>query len=534
MTCSLPRNSVIRELTILHSHFYDCGLDSCVRVIEERPCLSLRMVSAIVPHDVGSIGALCYQGVIRQKTVVGIYRTRYLRLFQHVLMLYDDSKSEHPLSWIPLTYITKVDGPNKREAKLYLHCREHYDYPFSRLRSLSMVESQDLGTVLRALIRHPQTRINFIADPTDEDAVKRQRKKEEEGPLPPMLVFSSTFLPPPFQPHEWIWKDTFGVWRALSQPLQAFIHHAQRVGHTGIRNIESKWDIDLKRGVLRNLDLGLDYALRQSLPTSDECQDRLSLIDAFVKVDEPTLVQVNEITKLCRQLNESFIDPVFPPCDASLYLTGQRDMLPWDCGQCTLTNAPELITCRACQARRIVVTRWLRPLMQHPPQVLRTNDNNNVNQKPKITDNARCSVVLLAATVKKDHPGRASLPNIKHQNPQRIKGGGPGPQPPAPRTSWHIFAQRPRPEDIQQGAIGNCWFLSALAVLAERPALIEQLMLSKEYNASGIYLVQLCRDGQWQKIVVDDFFPCTDTGRLAYSQGKLRSRDCYSSHLISS
>lgn len=80
----------------------------------------------------------------------------------------------------------------------------------------------------------------------------------------------------------------------------------------------------------------------------------------------------------------------------------------------------------------------------------------------------------------------------------------------------------PEPSDIQQGALGNCWLVAVLALIAERPRLLEHILLTKELNDEGVYLVRICHNGIWEPIIVDDYFPCTSHKHLVFSQGKRR------------
>lgn len=47
-----------------------------------------------------------------------------------------------------------------------------------------------------------------------------------------------------------------------------------------------------------------------------------------------------------------------------------------------------------------------------------------------------------------------------------------------------LFAD-PSPKDVIQGELGSCWFLSALALLVEKPFLLLNCMVSQFYNPKG-------------------------------------------------
>ena len=64
-----------------------------------------------------------------------------------------------------------------------------------------------------------------------------------------------------------------------------------------------------------------------------------------------------------------------------------------------------------------------------------------------------------------------------------------------------------KPNDIFQGALGDCYFLAAASSIAENSKRLERLFLTKEVNKDGIYVVAICWDGIWEDIVLDDFIP---------------------------
>ena len=76
--------------------------------------------------------------------------------------------------------------------------------------------------------------------------------------------------------------------------------------------------------------------------------------------------------------------------------------------------------------------------------------------------------------------------------------------------------------DIAQGALGDCWLLSAFACLTEFPGTIENLFDTKEVNIRGRYSVRLFdgRSQKWVVVTVDDCFPCSAQGTPLFAQPK--------------
>jgi calpain-15 len=60
--------------------------------------------------------------------------------------------------------------------------------------------------------------------------------------------------------------------------------------------------------------------------------------------------------------------------------------------------------------------------------------------------------------------------------------------------------------------------MCALASLAERPKLVEKLFLTKEINKEGVYRIQFCKNGSWQEVTIDDYFPCLPCGGPMFSR----------------
>ena len=62
--------------------------------------------------------------------------------------------------------------------------------------------------------------------------------------------------------------------------------------------------------------------------------------------------------------------------------------------------------------------------------------------------------------------------------------------------------------DIQQGSLGDCYFLSVLSVLTEKPHRVKKLFVSDQVISEGIFAVKMTKNGESVEVIVDDYFPC--------------------------
>lgn len=88
--------------------------------------------------------------------------------------------------------------------------------------------------------------------------------------------------------------------------------------------------------------------------------------------------------------------------------------------------------------------------------------------------------------------------------------------------TYNLFGPGVSPLDIEQGELGNCYFLSVASSLAQYPSRVKRLFLQDNDSAkAGLYSVLLCNSGMWIETVLDDKFPCvTYSGqpRLAFNK----------------
>lgn len=79
----------------------------------------------------------------------------------------------------------------------------------------------------------------------------------------------------------------------------------------------------------------------------------------------------------------------------------------------------------------------------------------------------------------------------------------------------HIVYDGIEPEDIYQGKLGDCYFLSSISALAENPERVQRLLETEEPNEKGVYAINLNINGDWEQVILDDYFP-TNARRITF------------------
>lgn len=231
---------------------------------------------------------------------------------------------------------------------------------------------------------------------------------------------------------------------------------------------------------------------------------------------------VNKINAYCQASGEKYVDPQFPPAPKSLYLD-ENDATTWECLSChARTKLPPLPPlpksreeaeaqqkhwetigkCSACgrQAHRGITVRYF----QRPTQWLRPG--------------VRC---VGCEMIYSHLPGGGELvsrmcPHYLRDEMTQTTVGAP----------WKLIRGEARPEDVCQGAVGNCWFAGALSTVASDPQLVDNMFVTKEYNPHGAYHIRLFHAGEWRSLLVDDLLPTSqvfegylDGSSAFYSRG---------------
>ncbi|XP_052077597.1 calpain-15-like [Mytilus californianus] len=205
----------------------------------------------------------------------------------------------------------------------------------------------------------------------------------------------------------------------------------------------------------------------------------------------------------------------------------------WTCERCSLTNSSSSRLCEACGFGKPRVTGInftdrpkSKPLRHDLRESIRAKDLRTIKtkqveakwkiivsncQKEKIDFTDKEFLPNDCSLFKHPRPGGSNIKWLRLKDVKDMDWKGP--------IHWKVY-DKPTANDIVQGEIGNCWFICALAVVAERKNLVERIVVTKDYCPEGAYVVRLCKDGIWKTVVLDDHFPVDQYKRLKYSKAR--------------
>ena len=90
------------------------------------------------------------------------------------------------------------------------------------------------------------------------------------------------------------------------------------------------------------------------------------------------------------------------------------------------------------------------------------------------------------------------------------------------RTNNYVLYDTIDVDDVKQGSLGNCYFLSVLSTLASSPELYDKVFIDKEKTDNNCYRVRLLIKGIPKIVVVDDFFPADIKNGFAFAMSGRR------------
>ena len=75
--------------------------------------------------------------------------------------------------------------------------------------------------------------------------------------------------------------------------------------------------------------------------------------------------------------------------------------------------------------------------------------------------------------------------------------------------------------DVNQGEVGDCWFLAATACMVDHPQLLKRVLPDgqsfEEGDYTGAFHVRFWRNDEWVDVVIDDYLPTID-GKLCFNK----------------
>ena len=78
--------------------------------------------------------------------------------------------------------------------------------------------------------------------------------------------------------------------------------------------------------------------------------------------------------------------------------------------------------------------------------------------------------------------------------------------------------------DVLQGDLGDCWLVSSITALSNQKHLLKKIFVTSNSITQsrclnhGCHGLNLCMNGKWETIIIDDMIPCRPDGRVKYAQ----------------
>ena len=92
---------------------------------------------------------------------------------------------------------------------------------------------------------------------------------------------------------------------------------------------------------------------------------------------------------------------------------------------------------------------------------------------------------------------------------------------------YDVFHNGATCDDIIQGSLGDCYFLSVLGSLCKYPKLIERLFHSTKKSKNHQYGVNFYINGNWKMILLDDYFPAINNNFTKFVFGYSATKELW-------
>ena len=94
--------------------------------------------------------------------------------------------------------------------------------------------------------------------------------------------------------------------------------------------------------------------------------------------------------------------------------------------------------------------------------------------------------------------------------------------------NYCLFSKKIEMGDVQQGSLGDCYFLSSVANICKFPNMVQKLFRQKTKNQYGYYEIFLFIDGKRQIVIVDDYLPAFKRNKSpCYAQTKKEEKEIW-------